>query len=124
MSLMRDLQARYPELLELAPSKTEGRTADAIYGRADLPTLNPIVHKHRLLGREIAHVHAADNSLHVWLSQPDARAVMQAGWGERFPLTFIPGGWSMIYAPRTESELKEVEEIVKAAIGWITGVAV
>jgi hypothetical protein len=89
----------------------------------NIPTLNPIA-KDKILNHEIAHAHPADNSLHVWVSDPDARKIMEAGWGCRFSLPFVKSGWTMVYAPRNEAEYKVVEQIVKAACGWITGVEI
>ncbi len=87
-------------------------------GEAESPGKDPI------LDHEIAHAHPADDSLHVWLSDPDARTVIEAGWGQRFPLTFVKSGWMMVYAPRNLDEVEMVEEIVRAGIAWITGVEV
>lgn len=122
-SMMQTLAHRHPELLELKKSKTEGRTTDAIYAKPDLSTLNPAA-KDPLLDHEIAHAHPREDSLHVWLSEPDARTVIEAQWGERFPLTFVSPGWTMVYAPRTLEEVELVELIVHAGIAWITGVEV
>jgi len=109
--------------LEIKLSHTEGKSTDGLYARSDVSTLNPIADD-KVLQREIAHVHPADNSLHVWLSDPDARTVIESGWGQRFPLTFVKGGWTMVYAPRNEQELEVVERIVKAGVGWVCGVAI
>jgi hypothetical protein len=122
-SMMQTLAEKHPELLEVKKSKTEGRTTDAIYAKPDLPTLNPKA-KDPILDHEIAHAHPREDSLHVWLSEPDARTVIEAQWGERFPLTFVSPGWTMVYAPRTMEEVELVEVIVRAGIAWITGVEV
>src|SRR5271170_4136118 len=122
-SMMQTLAEKHPELLEVRLSKTEGRTTDAIYARPDLEKLNPQA-KDPILQHEIAHAHPSDNSLHVWLSDPDARAVIEAGWGQRFPLTFVRSGWTMVYAPREEAEMNVVERIVRAGVGWVTGVEI
>jgi hypothetical protein len=121
--LMSRLQAEHPDLLTVSPSKTEGGTADAIYAVRDLETLNPIA-KDPQLDHEIAHAHHADHSLHVWLADRDARRVVEADWGQRFPLRFVRSGWIMVYAPRDEAEVDVVENIVKAGIAFITGVEV
>lgn len=124
LNLMKDLAAQYPHLLTVAPSKTEGGSTDAIYAREDLETLNPVAKKDTLLKREIAHAHPSDNSLHVWMSEADARKVVETGWGERFPLGFVSKGWVMIYAPRSGEEVDVVVGIVRAGVGWVTGVEV
>ncbi len=125
-SMMKDFQSRHSDLVVLAPSKTEGRSTDAIYANKSLDTLNPIVlePRNKLLDGEIAHAHPAEGSLHVWLSQADTKTVVENGWGLRFPLEFVDKGWTMVYAPRTMEEVAVIEEIVKAGIGWLTGVSV
>ena len=109
-------------LLTLDKSFTEGYSADAIYARPELPG-----RKHgaqdRILGHELAHVHPSENSLHVWLTKADARKVIEAGWGERFPLSALgmtDDGWTFVYAPRSMEDVDVIETIVKAAIGHLT----
>jgi hypothetical protein len=120
---MRHIASLHPNLVEIKPSHTEGKSTDGLYALKDIDTLNPLA-KDKILDHEIAHAHPADNSLHVWLSDPDARSVIEAGWGLRFPLTFVKSGWIMVYAPRDEAELAVVESIVRASVGWITGVSI
>jgi hypothetical protein len=122
-TLMKDIASAHPDILEVKPSHTEGKSTDGLYARPDTSTLNPIA-RDKHLNHEIAHAHPAENSLHVWLSEPDARVVIEAGWGQRFPLTFVHKGWTMIYAPMNMSELETVEKIVKAGVAWITGVSI
>lgn len=124
--MMKNFQSKHSDLVVWAPSKTEGGSTDAIYTNKSLNTLNPIVRepRNKLLDGEIAHAHPAEGSLHVWLSQADAKIVVENGWGLRFPLKFVDKGWTMVYAPRTMEEVAAVEEIVKAGIGWLTGVSV
>ncbi|PYI00067.1 hypothetical protein BO71DRAFT_312606 [Aspergillus ellipticus CBS 707.79] len=119
-SLVRDLAAAYPHLLEIKPSRTEGGSTDGLYARSELESLNPVA---GVLKGEIAHVHPQENSLHVWLSERDAREVVEKGWGVRFPpLSGVPRGWVMVYAPRGEGEMDVVEGIVRAAVRWVVGV--
>jgi hypothetical protein len=122
-SLMTTLASEHPELFEVKPSHTEGKTTDGLYAKKDIETLNPKA-LDKILQCEIAHAHPADNSLHVWISDTDARKVIESGWGQRFPLKFVSSGWIMVYAPRNEKELEVVESIVKAAAAWITGVEI
>jgi len=68
----------HPELLTLDKSIIEGRTTDAIFARPEHPGRKGAV-QDTILGDEIAHVHPQDNSLHVWLTQMDARKVVEAG---------------------------------------------
>ena len=125
---MRDLvatfAAKHPDILQLRPSKTEGGSTDAIYAKASLDTLNPLTKTFPILGTEIAHVHPAESSLHLWLTERDAKTVIERGWAQRFPLSFVDKGWIMVYSPRTMSEVDVVESIVKAAIRNVTGVHV
>lgn len=118
-SLMEDIAKEHPDILEVKPSHTEGKTTDGLYAKTDAPNLNPIA-KDKILNHEIAHAHPAENSLHVWLSDRDARKVIEAGWGQRFPLTFVKQGWTMVYAPRDETEFGTVERIVRAGVAFIT----
>jgi hypothetical protein len=80
--LPRKLCSQYSDLLRLDLSHTEGKSSDGIYARDGLPRRN-VSATDRILQDEIAHVHPAENSLHVWLSQADARKVVSTGWGER-----------------------------------------
>jgi hypothetical protein len=122
--MMATFAAKHPDIIELRPSKTEGGSTDAIYGKPDIATINPKTKTSGMLGTEIAHAHPSEGSLHVWLSEADAKTVVEKGWGMRFPLAFIDKGWAMVYAPRTMAEVDVVEMIVKAGIAWIAGVEV
>ncbi|KIW90652.1 uncharacterized protein Z519_08435 [Cladophialophora bantiana CBS 173.52] len=123
-TMMASLAAKHPSILDLRPSKTEGGSTDAIYAKPALETLNDKARDNKLLGTEIAHAHPSDGSLHVWLSEADAKTVVEKGWGMRFPLKFIDRGWAMVYAPRTMAEADVVERIVQAGIAWVSGVEV
>lgn len=122
-NLMKTLAAQHPSLFAVRLSHTEGKTTDGLYALEAIPTLNPVA-KDKLLNHEIAHAHPPDNSLHVWVSDPDARKIVESGWGCRFCLPFVKSGWTMVYAPRNEEEYQVVEKIVKAACAWITGVEI
>jgi len=112
----------YSEYIETRPSKTEGGTGPAIYVKPDVKTINPVAHK---IFYEVAHVHPAENSLHVYVSPQDARLVMKRGWGQRFPVTWLaPPSWIMVYAPRNEEEVETVREIVRAAVCHAVGMNV
>lgn len=43
----------------------------------------------------------------------------RGGWCSRF----VPQGFVMIYAPRSNEEVDTVMEIIKAGVGWISGEA-
>lgn len=121
--VIANLASSRPDLFEIRPSDAEGGSTDALYARADNPKLNPIARKpFYTVDKEIAHVHPQDRSLHVWLSEADAKAVVEKGWGERFVVKFAPLGYIMVYAPRNEDEVKLVEKIVKAGAIWFAGV--
>jgi hypothetical protein len=109
----------YSPFIDQRPSKTEGGTGPAIYVKPDVKTINPVAHK---IFYEVAHVHPAENSLHVYVSPQDAKLVMKRGWGQRFPVSWIaPPSWIMVYAPRNEEEVEVVREIVRAGICFAVG---
>ena len=68
--------------------------------------------------------------MHLTLHPLDVSIVISAGWGERHPLAgkyihgkeLLPSGFVMVYAPRDESQIKTVMEIVRAAAWWVGGV--
>lgn len=111
--------APYSNYLSTRPSKTEGGTGPAIYVNPDVDTINPNASK---IFYEVAHVHPQENSLHVYLSPRDAKVVVERGWGQMFPVTWLaPPSWVMVYAPRTEEEVGIVREIVRAACCFAAG---
>ncbi|KAL2394132.1 hypothetical protein ABEF93_004069 [Exophiala dermatitidis] len=123
-NMTAEFAAKYPDILDLKLSKTEGYSANAIYAKENLPTLNEKARRDKLLGTEIAHHHPPELSFHVWLSEADAKTVVEKGWGQKFPMPSVDKGWVMVYAPRTMAEVDVVEKIVKAAIAWVAGVEV
>lgn len=68
--------------------------------------------------------------MHMTLHPIDAALVIAAGWGELHPLAgcfihgrrLLPGGFVMIYAPRTDQDVDTIIEIVKAGAWWVGGV--
>lgn len=87
---------------------------------------------------EVCHAHPSDGSLHLTLHPADVRVVLEKGWGQRHPMareeegcwwwalvkrwySAVPAGFVMVYAPRDEEEVAVVLEIVRAAVGWISG---
>ncbi|CAK3780412.1 Hypothetical predicted protein [Lecanosticta acicola] len=128
-TLCKSYSDRYPDFLTLAPSAVEGFSADAIYAHPDLPH-RPASASDRWLKNEIAHAHHEDDSLHVWLTEADCRAVVESGWGERFPLAADPfrilhPGQTFVYAPRpgqgAMADVDVIEEIFRAGIRHVTG---
>ncbi|KAF9696265.1 hypothetical protein EKO04_005977 [Ascochyta lentis] len=85
----------------------------------------------RTCGGEICHAHPLDGSLHLTLHPADAKIMIENGWGERHPLArggwfrrFVPREFVLVYAPRTETDLDAVMQIVAASIWWVSGVDV
>jgi hypothetical protein len=80
---------------------------------------------------EVCHAHPSDGSMHLTLHPADAAIVLRSGWGERHPLgsggwlkKFVPAGFILVYAPRTEEEVEIALRIVRAAVWWVGGVDV
>lgn len=114
---------RYSSILQFNSSITEGYTTDAIYAIPTLESRKCGAHD-PILGDEIAHVHPAENSLHVRLTEADCKKVVSARWGERFPLAsfgLVHQGWTFIYAPRTMQHVDVIEKIFEAGIQNVTG---
>lgn len=74
---------------------------------------------------EIAHIHTTDSSMHLTLHPSDAALVISNGWGERHPLAgrgpWVPKGFTMVYAPRNQTEVETLTEVVRAAGWWVGG---
>ena len=74
---------------------------------------------------EIAHMHTVDSSMHMTLHPADAAVVISHGWGERHPLAgrgpWVPKGFIMVYAPRSQDEVNVLMEIVRAGTWWVGG---
>jgi len=74
---------------------------------------------------EIAHIHTTDSSMHLTLHPSDAALVISNGWGERHPLAgrgpWVPKGFTMVYAPRSQTEVEILTEVVHAAGWWVGG---
>jgi hypothetical protein len=69
---------------------------------------------------EWAHQHTMDKSWHVLLSPRDARKVLQAGWGEMWPIAcldkqYAPPGYTLLFAPRDEREVRVFLGCMQAA---------
>ncbi len=73
---------------------------------------------------EIGHIHQGDGSMHLILSASDAKAAIEAGWGERHPLAGslgLPITYLYVYPPRDEVELGTVRRLLNAAIEHMGG---
>lgn len=102
----------------------EGTSCFEKHGSA-IFSVNP---QRRTCRGEICHAHPSDGSLHLTLHPADAKVMLKAGWGERHPLArggwlerFVPGGFVMVYSPRTDEEIEVVLDIVHAAAWWVGG---
>ncbi|KAN0101501.1 hypothetical protein V8E51_012011 [Hyaloscypha variabilis] len=121
-TLIQSLADEKPDKLSVRTSVLE-RTGPAL-------ALNASVQKHPgAYGtrNEIVHLHESEGSMHVCLSPPDAKLVIERGWAERFGLSgsIVPVTYVMIYAPRhgetEEEEVKIVEGIVRAGVKFMLG---
>lgn len=86
-------------------------------------------HEAFMVGREFAHIHPhPDNgSMHVKLDGAEAKAVVDAGWGEDHYLVtqgHYPPGLIMVFSPRNDDELETVKQIVARSYEFATGNAV
>ncbi|KAK3995396.1 hypothetical protein QBC44DRAFT_389320 [Cladorrhinum sp. PSN332] len=75
---------------------------------------------------EICHIHNSDRSMHMNLHPDDIREILEKGWGQRHPMAWkgwiqapVPTTFTMIYAPRNESDLRIVCRIIEAAIWYV-----
>lgn len=104
---MADRDARFV----IKPSNLESSNVDAIWLDRK--------RKWQMVG-EFAHVHQ-EGSSHFILSVPDAKEVLEKGWGERHGMAgrMTPLTYMFVYAPRDEEELKEWKKIAKASAAFI-----
>lgn len=73
---------------------------------------------------EVGHIHPTDGSMHFSLSPSDTVEVLAKGWGELHGLAGqvyapgrrLPATYTIIYSPRTDSELAVAQQIIDAAI--------
>ena len=93
-------------------------SADAQLGSLGIAIFNRTLTKRN----EICHLHSSDGSMHAVLAPADSSMVLEAGWGERHPLShggwferFVPADFVMIYAPQNDEELAVALQIVRAA---------
>ncbi|KAK0631825.1 hypothetical protein B0T14DRAFT_12484 [Immersiella caudata] len=76
---------------------------------------------------EVCHIHTSDRSMHMNLHPDDIKEILEKGWGQRHPMAWkgwiqspVPTTFTMIYAPRDESDLRIVCKIIEAAIWYTT----
>lgn len=115
-----------PPLFAAASSQIEGATHPA----NALHTLPGASHPRRVASprgpSEAYHFHPSDGSAHAILSAADAGTLLDAGWGERHPLSGagkggIPVNYVMVYAARDEGEVRVHERVALAAVGYAVG---
>lgn len=128
--VFESLRAKIDEMGDHWPRKLRKGTSCLEKFGPGLFAQNPI-NKSRHCSGEIVHAHPSDGSMHLTLHPADAAVVVLRGWGERHPLSsggwlkrFVPMGFVMIYAPRTQEEVEIVRRIVGAAVWWVGGVDV
>lgn len=75
---------------------------------------------------EICHLHNSDGSMHMVLARRDVKIALEAGWVERHPLArggwferFVPMEFVIVYAPRDDSEIEVVSQLVRTAAQYI-----
>lgn len=77
------------------------------------------------VGTEFAHLRARhDGSLHLFLPEPDARYVIEQGWGEFHPVVTMgmyPPTLIMVYGPRDAPDLDIVFRIVETSYRYARG---
>ena len=69
---------------------------------------------------EMVHVHPPDGSTHLMLSLADSQRVIEQGWGLRHKLsgTIVPWNYTLMYAPRNETEFATWKGVVQAAVSY------
>ena len=78
-----------------------------------------------IVGREFAHIHpqtTGGGSLHLRLPTAQASQVVEGGWGAWHPFA-VDGtmpGMVMVYAPRSDSDLEVIKDIIRAALAHAT----
>lgn len=78
-----------------------------------------------MVGTEFAHLHPhPDYSLHVTLPDDVARAAIDTGWVEQHPMARrgeLPFGHVMVYAPRDDTEVDVVTQLVHISYDYARG---
>ena len=88
---------------------------------------------------EILNADKFDGSMSTTLHPSDVRTVIEKGWGQRHPLSSRRASWFLrllgqdqaiptpgcrvvLYAPRSQEELEQIEQVIKAAVWWVGGI--
>lgn len=88
---------------------------------------------------EILNADKLDGFMSTKLHPSDVRTVIERGWGQRHPLSSRHASWFLrllgqdqaipapgcrvvLYAPRSQEDLEQIEQIIKAAVWWVGGI--
>ncbi|KAJ5133142.1 hypothetical protein N7448_001828 [Penicillium atrosanguineum] len=108
------------------------RHSDALFLADHLPATDLA----QTMQGEIVHIHSGyDHSIHVVCSPADCKKILDAGWGQRHgfsgtsamtylslgTLPDLPLEYILIYAPRTEADIKTIMDIIAAGVKFMTG---
>ncbi|KAF7197225.1 hypothetical protein HII31_01650 [Pseudocercospora fuligena] len=102
---------------EWGTSKLEKR-GTALFMKESLP-LSPLAVPSQ---GEICHIHGTDLSGHVTLSFPDAKEVIEKGWGERHRLSGTSRlhlGYTMVFVPNNVRETEVLAKILQAGVDYM-----
>ncbi|MFM0043043.1 MULTISPECIES: luciferase domain-containing protein [Paraburkholderia] len=72
---------------------------------------------------EVGHIHPGDGSMHMIMSPSDTVTAIERGWGELHSLAGrldLPITYMFVYAPRDETELQAVEQLLDAAVAHMS----
>lgn len=138
---MRACAKANPKLIQIERSPNETQSPGMVI-HPRIPTLH---HAARAASREVGHVHSdCEYSVHLVLAPQDCKLgsshslqgfhlimtslvvciVIERGWGERHPIAGaikLPKEYMFVYAPRDDTELVVVAQIMRAAVGFMTG---
>jgi hypothetical protein len=131
-NLFMNAAKQHPTLLEIQKSKYE-RLHDALFvSSAILENADSKIPATARIARgEVGHSHT-DLSVHLYLSPPDARHIIEKSWAERHRLSVPKTSWFknkfavadtylMIYGPRNEDEMEVLRVILENSIRYMTG---
>ncbi|KAL6251060.1 hypothetical protein RBB50_001268 [Rhinocladiella similis] len=128
------ISAKYPSATYLGRSTFEPDPSSptTLYAR------HRVFNETRYYG-EILRADGLDGSIQCTLHPHDVKTVIEKGWGQRHPLSTRLASWVMrlagesraaptadsqvvLYAPRNQSDLDVVGQVINAAVWWVGGV--
>ncbi|KAK6380644.1 hypothetical protein LTS17_004844 [Exophiala oligosperma] len=132
--VISDISAQYPSATYLGRSTFE----------PDISSPTTLYARHRVFDEtryygEILRAGGLDGSIQCTLHPHDVKTVIEKGWGQRHPLSTRLASWIMrltgetraapaadsqvvLYAPRDQSDLDIIGQVVNAAVWWVGGV--